>query len=93
MKSFLLLPVAALTALVLFYLSQFWFLDLWPREGLFGFEALHPRGDLLARWLRGTQFAPFDLLIWACGSFLVLTGLQSLVDFLTPTPPEDHNDD
>lgn len=70
------------------YLSRFWFLDLWPRQGLFGWEALRPGGGLIGRWLRGTLFAPFELLIWAVGVFLVLTWTQKIIDFLF-TPKSD----
>ena len=75
--------VAALTA-IFFYLSRFWFLALWDRPGLFGWEALRPQGGLLQRWLRGTDLAPFELLIWAIGCFAVLTLAQKLYDWLTP---------
>ena len=75
------LGVATLAA-VFFYLSRYWFLDLWPREGLFGLEALSPRGGLLGQWLRGTDLRPFELLIWAIGVILILTGLQNLLDRL-----------
>ncbi len=75
---------ATLIALVLFYLSRFWTWSLWSRSGLFGIEALRPQGDLVAQWLRGTDLAPFELLIWAVGAFLVLTGLQKLYDRLYP---------
>lgn len=87
MKRIIWLAVAALVAAILFYLSRFWFLSLWPRSGLFGVEALRPQGDLVSGWLRGTDFAPFELLIWAVGAFLILTVLQKLYDVLNP-PPE-----
>ena len=74
--------VAFLTA-IMFYLSRFWFLSLWPRSGLFGIEQLRPQGGLLARWLRGTDAAQFELIIWAIGCFLVLTFAQSIYDRLT----------
>lgn len=88
MKRVVLLLVVAGVAVVLFYLSRFWFLDLWPRSGLFGISELRPGGGLLGRWLRGTPLAPFELLIWAVGVFVVLTGVQRLFDFLF-TPKED----
>ncbi|MGB0913631.1 MAG: hypothetical protein ACPGSW_08575 [Phaeobacter italicus] len=80
-RFFSLACVAALTALFL-YLSRFWFLSLWPRSGLFGLEALRPQGGLLGRWLRGTEAAPYELLIWAVGCFLVLTLVQKFFDRL-----------
>jgi len=87
MKRALWIVIAAAVAVVLFYISRFWYLSLWPRSGLFGIEALRPQGGLLGRWLRGTDFAPFELLIWAVSAFLVLTVLQKLYDLLNP-PPE-----
>ncbi|MEM9432970.1 MAG: hypothetical protein AAGA12_03550 [Pseudomonadota bacterium] len=75
-------------ACVMLYVSRFWFVELWSRPGLFGLRDLRPQGDLLSRWLRGTSFAPFELLIWACGAFLILTWLQKIVDFFNPTDPE-----
>lgn len=87
MKRIVWLIVAAFIAAVLFYISRFWSFSLWPRSGLFGIEELRPQGGLLGRWLRGTDFAPFELLIWAVGAFLVLTVLQKLYDRLNP-PPE-----
>lgn len=78
--------IAALTA-ILFYLSRFWFLSLWPRSGLFGLETLRPQGGLIGRWLRGTDAAPFELLIWAIVCFLVLTWAQKLYDRI-PTKPD-----
>ncbi|MEL6450799.1 MAG: hypothetical protein AAFQ19_06030 [Pseudomonadota bacterium] len=80
------LGIVALVAVILFYISRFWYLSLWPRSGLFGIEALRPQGGLLARWLRGTDLAPFELLIWAVGAFLVLTVLQKLYERLSPPP-------
>ncbi|MEP5729509.1 MAG: hypothetical protein ABJL67_09035 [Sulfitobacter sp.] len=77
--------VAFLTA-ILFYLSRFWFLSLWPRSGLFGFEQLRPQGGLLGRWLRGTDAAPYELLIWAIGCFITLTVAQKIYDRLTAHP-------
>jgi len=82
MKRIFWITVATCVAAVLFYLSRFWTLSLWPRDGLFGIEALRPQGSLLGQWLRGTDFAPFELLIWAIGAFLLLTLLQKLYDLL-----------
>ena len=79
--------IATSVAAVLYYISRFWTLSLWPRDGLLGFEALRPQGGLLALWVRGTDLAPFELLIWAVGAFLVLTWLQKLYDVLN-TPPK-----
>lgn len=76
------LAVVAVIGAVLFYLSRFWYLSLWSRDGLLGLSELRPQGGLLAQWLRGTDFAPFELLIWAVGCFLVLTVVQKLFDRL-----------
>lgn len=72
------LILAAMLATLLFYLSAWWPFTLWSRDGLLGVEALRPQGDLLAVWLRGTPFAPFDEIVWLCGAMLVLTGVQSV---------------
>jgi len=87
MKRIFWITMATCVAAVLFYLSRFWTLSLWPRDGLFGIEALRPQGSLLGQWLRGTDFAPFELLIWAIGAFLLLTLLQKLYDLMN-TPPD-----
>ncbi len=70
------MSITAIAALVLFYLSRFWIFSFWSREGLFGVSELRPQGGLLARWLRGTDFAPFELLIWVVGFFVILTWLE-----------------
>lgn len=91
MKRAFLLFLMLLVGAVMLYLSRFWFLDLWPRTGLFGWQGLRPDGGLLGRWLRGTPLAPFELLIWITGVFLALTYLQKLVDRLSkPAPQDDH---
>lgn len=76
--------VMLFVALALFYLSRFWPFQWWDRPGLFGWRELRPQGGLVAVWLRGTPLAPYELLVWAVGSFLVLTGLQKLYDWTTP---------
>ncbi|QJF51767.1 hypothetical protein [Roseobacter ponti] len=82
MRRVITLVIVAFLAAVLLYLSGFWNWSLWSRPGLFGIEALHPQGDLVARWLRGTKAAPYSLLIWAVGVFVVLTLAQKLFDRL-----------
>ena len=86
MKRIIWLSIITLVGLILLYLSRFWFVSLWPRSGLFGVETLRPQGDLIAAWLRGTDLAPFELLIWAVGVFLILTLLQKLYDRLNQPP-------
>lgn len=76
------LAVAALVGLLLLYVSRFWPFELWGRDGLLGWAALAPGGDLLAGWLRGTPAEPFALVIWAVATFLSLTFLQRLFDRL-----------
>lgn len=76
------LALAILIGGLLLYLSPFWVFDLWGREGLFGIEALRPGGDLLSSWLRGTWLAPYDILIWAIGVFLVLTWSERFLGLL-----------
>ena len=76
------LTIVAAFAAVAYYLSRFWDLRLWDRDGLLGFESLRPQGGLLARWLRGTDFAVFELLIWVAGIFIGLTALQKAFDLV-----------
>ena len=75
------LLIVAVLGAALYYISRFWDFQLWGREGLFGIEALPPQGGLVARWLRGTDFAPFELVIWAVGAFLILTLAQKLFNW------------
>lgn len=76
------LVLMAVVAGVLLYLSRFWIFEFWGREGLAGIAELRPGGGLLGQWLRGTPFAPFELLIWAVGGFLILTWVQRGLDRL-----------
>ncbi|MEP2639417.1 hypothetical protein [Roseobacter sp.] len=80
-RALMLVVVGALAA-ALFYTSQFWYLSLWPRDGLLGIKALRPQGDLVSLWVRGTQATPFALLIWALGCFVVLSLAQKIYDRL-----------
>lgn len=77
--------IAAFAGVAMLYISRFWSFRLWGREGLFGIEELRPQGGLLARWLRGTEFAEFELVIWVVMLFLVLTVLQKLYDLTGPS--------
>lgn len=76
------LTVVALMATVMLYLSRFWPFELWSRPGLFGLRDLPPQGGLLGRWLRGTEFAAYEMLIWGVACFLVLTYTQKLFDLI-----------
>ncbi|MEM7267753.1 MAG: hypothetical protein AAF401_00720 [Pseudomonadota bacterium] len=78
--------VAILLAVIALYVSRFWVFDLWGRDGLFGVEYLRPGGDILRRELRGTEAAPYDLLIWVIGGFLLLTGFERVWNWLTHKP-------
>lgn len=69
---------AVLLFVVLFYTSRFWVFAFWDRPGLFGLQALPPKGDLVDRWLLGTPWRPYALLIWAVGSFALLSLVQAL---------------
>ena len=72
------LLLAVAVGAVLLYLSPFWVFEFWGREGLFGIPQLRPEGGLLGRWLRGTMFAPFDVLAWVVGAFLILTWTERI---------------
>ena len=83
MKRPLLLILMLIVGIIFLYLSRFWLFDLWGREGLFGIRELRPRGDLLTRWMRQLGLAPFTLIVWTVGVFLILTGLENLYGRLT----------
>ncbi|MEP4196235.1 MAG: hypothetical protein ABJL99_11450 [Aliishimia sp.] len=93
MRRWVTLALIAVLSAILFYLSRFWFLSLWPRSGLFGIEALRPTGGLVGRWLRGTDFAPFELLIWAMGCFVLLTLGQKIYDAVSTNADEGDSHD
>jgi len=84
MKRLIWTLIAICIALVLAYLSRFWIFNWWGRDGLLGFEALRPQGGLLGRWLRGTPVAPFELVLWVLGGFLILTWVQKIYDWFGP---------
>ncbi|MDJ0612656.1 MAG: hypothetical protein QNJ29_03205 [Rhizobiaceae bacterium] len=70
---------------ILFYISRFWPFSFWDRPGLFGWGQLPPNGGLLRRWLRGTDFTAYELLIWIVLVFLCLTAVQKFSDrFIRP---------
>ena len=87
MRRSVFLVIATALAVVMLYLSRFWPFDLWSRPGLFGWGELPPQGGLLGRWLRGTDAAPYELIIWGVGCFIVLTYAQKLLDRITPATP------
>ncbi len=69
---------AALSATAL-YVSPYWTFRLWDRrEPPFDWELLRPQGDLIAQFLRGTPFRPYEIILWAIGVFLVLSILQAI---------------
>lgn len=78
------LAVMGVIAFVFYYLSRFYALRLWGRDGLFGIPDIGPQGGLLARWLRGTVLQPYELIVWLIGVFLILTALQKIHDKLKP---------
>ncbi len=88
MRRFLNLIIVSITGILLFYASRFWIFEWWDRPGLFGLKQLPPQGGLLQRWLRGTDLAPFELLIWVMASFIILTWLQKLFDKLAFKPKQ-----
>ena len=83
-RIFWLVLMAALAAIA-FYISRFWDFRLWGRDELFG---LRPQGGYVGQWLRGTDAAPFELLVWVIGGFAILTILQKIYDLFN-RPPTD----
>lgn len=78
-------PLLALgLTLVLLYLSRFWiWIGPWSTDGLFGLKIVSPYGNMINFWLRGTSWQTFDILIWGCGAFVLLTLLQRLASLLS----------
>ena len=74
------MTVAIFTGAGLFFISRFWDFRLWDRDSLLAQSGLTPQGGQLARWLRGSDLAPFELMIWAVVVFVVLTLIQKLFD-------------
>ncbi len=77
------LGLFALLAVAFAYVSRFWVLDLWGRDGLFGIAALRSGGDLWRRWMNDLGLATYDVLLWVIAVFLCLTLLQKLWDRAT----------
>ncbi len=65
--------------LAIIYVSRFWIWTApWTNDGLFGFKDLSPYGDVLRRWLSGTWFRDFDIVIWGLAAIVLLCVLQWL---------------
>ena len=76
-----LIGLALVVAATLFfvYVSRFWIWKApWGNDGAFGLKLFSPYGDALRRWLGGTWFRDFDLVIWGCAAILLLSILQWL---------------
>lgn len=71
----------------LLYISRFWPFELWARQGWLDQAGWRPQGGMLLHWLRGTQFAQFELLIWVTGSFVALSVTEKLAQHI-----RGHND-
>ena len=85
MRRALSILIVLCVAIVLLYLSRFWPIELWGRRSPLGELGLRPGGGMVQVWLRGTPFAQFDLIIWAVGSFMVLSWTEKLVQRLKPS--------
>lgn len=77
------LCLALILAVALAYVSRFWVVELWGREGLFGVGGLRAGGDLWRGWMRGIGLGAFDLILWAVAGFALLTVVQKIWDRLT----------
>lgn len=73
-------PLVALgLTLFLLYLSRFWiWVGPWSNDGLFGLKVFSPYGNMVNFWLRGTWWQTFDIVIWGCAAFLLLSILQRI---------------
>lgn len=76
MRKILSICVTVVAGLALLYLSRFWPFELWPRNGVLAGLGFRPGGDLVRFWVRGTQLAQFDFLIWGIVGFITLSVLE-----------------
>ena len=73
------ITLAAALAVIIAYASRFWpWPGFWSAEGAFGVPWLHPNGEWVRRFLRGTMFARFDVLVWGALAFLLLSLAETL---------------
>ena len=71
------LALAVLLTAVALYMSRFWiWTNLWGNDGLFGAKIVSRFGDLVQFWMRGTWLSEFNLIVWGCGTILVLSILH-----------------
>ena len=77
------LCLALILAVALAYVSRFWVVERWGREGLFGVGEVRAGGDLWRGWMRGIGLGAFDLILWAVAGFALLTVVQKIWDRLT----------
>ena len=75
---FLKILLVFIAALALLYISRFWPLELWARNGAMAELGLRPQGGLLQVWLSGTNLAAFELVIWAFIVFITLSFLEKI---------------
>ncbi|MEM8774077.1 MAG: hypothetical protein AAGF53_03535 [Pseudomonadota bacterium] len=90
MRRVLQISIVLIVATVLLYISRFWPFELWGRRSFLGELGLRPGGGMLRRWLRGTQFVQFELIIWVTGSFLALSITDRIVHWLQPKEQKEH---
>lgn len=68
---------AVILTLLLLHVSRFWvWVGPWSNDGLFGLGILSPYGNMVNFWLAGSWLQDFDILIWGCGAFLLLSALS-----------------
>ncbi|ETX13216.1 hypothetical protein OCH239_12905 [Roseivivax halodurans JCM 10272] len=88
MRRLVALSLAILGGVAVAFASRFWVLPLWS-GGLFGIDALPAEGGLVRRWLQGTPFAPFELIVWLAGGVLLLSATEALTAWFAPPGSTD----
>ncbi|MEM6588409.1 MAG: hypothetical protein AAF641_08185 [Pseudomonadota bacterium] len=68
----------ALCVPVILYLSPWWPFQLWTNQHWLAEWGLHPRGNMINRWVRGWGLGPFAILIWAAVSLFLLELAQRI---------------
>ncbi|MGI9521330.1 MAG: hypothetical protein ACR2PG_06745 [Hyphomicrobiaceae bacterium] len=69
----------ALLSLGLFYASRFWIWKApWGNDGLLGLQLFSPYGSVVRWWTQGTVLSEFNIILWGCGSIILLSLVQWL---------------
>ncbi len=73
------LSAVIVLSLGLFYASRFWIWKApWENDGLLGLHLFSPHGSVVRWWTEGTVLSEFNIVLWGCGSIVLLSIIQWL---------------